>query len=418
MAGFYEAWLSGAGFGPNWMHDPVGNAYWGVVGVMLDQQVQRMQLGLRSRYPTDALAAGMSDALDQQGMDCLLPRGGTIPGATKELDASYAARLLTKWDTWAKAGTPLGLLTALKVAGFPVSSTAYYLQADGTLGTTPPATSGALTATISSGVALITMSSTAVGQTTWPGGSIPVTASAWVTGGAGSYVFGLDSGEAICLDRGYVGGGGSAYVYSDHGHVPAPQTITSTPKLFTFNIPVLATTGANVSDFLMLSMTARGSDGAVLHIGYGGAQPLTVGTLFPPAGCMMGTHSGQAYRMDAAGNLIVSQPCGACVNRMNLHGVVPSPALRGFTLDARDQFFSHFFLIFLQDVTGLDNTTGNLVKACLNQTVARWRCAGAIYGGAAIVPSGAKVWGWPSTTTWGAGSLMWGTNGATWIAPE
>jgi hypothetical protein len=82
------------------------------------------------------------------------------------------------------------------------------------------------------------------------------------------------------------------------------------------------------------------------------------------------------------------------------------------------QFYSHYVILFLAAVTGLDNTTGNLVKACLNQTVARWNCAGAIYGGAAIVPSGAKVWEYPITTAWDDSGLVWGDNGATFIDPQ
>lgn len=257
MAGFYETWMSGPGFGPNWMHGPNGTAYWGAVGAMLDQQVARMKLGMRCRYPADALAAGMTDALDQQGKDRLLPRGGTTPGAIDESNAAYAARLQAAWDAWAEAGTPEGLLLALGDAGFPLG----------------------------------------------------------------------------------------------------------------------------------------------------------------PYGAMMINHIGLTYTRGGSG-LVVSDQGADCVNRQNLAGAVPSPPLTGFTLDARDQFFSHFFIIFQEAVSGLDNTAGNTVKACLNQTVARWRSAGAIYSGAVIVPSGAKVWGWPPTVCWGDTDLDWGTNGATFIDPS
>lgn len=258
MPGFYETWMGSTGFGPNWMHDAVGNAYWGVVGAMIDQQVARMKLAVRCRYPQDALAAGMSDALDEIGKDRLLPRGAAVsPGESDETDANYAARLLAAWDTWEKAGTPLGLLRELAVHGFPTGAT----------------------------------------------------------------------------------------------------------------------------------------------------------------GAMIVNHLGIAYVLDHTGQLLRSTPCAVCVNRTDLHGVIPSTLLTGFTLDARDQFFSHFMIIFLQAAGALANNTGNPVKACLNQIVRRWRCGGAIYNGAAVVPSGAGVWGWPPTDTWGDGGV-WGWNGAIFIDPE
>jgi hypothetical protein len=259
MAGPYETWMGGLGFGPNWMHDPVGNAYWGAVGAMIDQQVARMKLALRCRYPADALTAGMSDALDEAGKDRLLPRGGTTPGGSNESDASYAPRLQDPWSAWAQAGKPLGLLTALKVAGFPV------------------------------------------------------------------------------LDY---------------------QTVI------------------------------------INHIGH-------------------------MFALDAGGALHLStRNAPTQVNRTNLHGVVPPVTpLSGFTLDTRDQFFSHFVILFLAAVTGLDNTAGNVVKACLNQTVERWQTGGAIYGGAAVVPPGALVWEYPITTHWDDG-YAWGDNGASFIDPQ
>jgi hypothetical protein len=245
------------------MHDSVGNAYWGAVGKVLDQQIARLKTGMKCRYPLEAAALGMSDALDEIGKDRLLPRGGTTPGAGDESDSSYAARLVAAWETWAMAGQPRALLLALKVAGFPVHGT-------GPLGTT---------------------------------------------------------------------------------------------------------------------------------------------------GCMLVNHIGTIYGLDSSDNLITST-AGVCANRTNLHGVIPVTKLHGFTLDARDQFFSHFMLIFLQDVPGLDNADGNVIKACLNQTTKLWRCRGAIYNGAAVVPSGAKVWGWPAPIKWGDTGLKWGANGARFIDPE
>lgn len=258
MAGFYETWLKSPGFGPNWMHDPVGNAYWGVVGSVMDQQVDRMKLGMRCRYPLDAAAAGLSDALEELGKDRMLPRGGTAAGGTDEAYDAYAARLVNAWATWAKAGTPQGLLIALKAAGFPTGAT----------------------------------------------------------------------------------------------------------------------------------------------------------------GAMIVNHIGMAYTLDGSGNLVVSQPCAECVNRANLSGVVPSTKLKGFTLDARDQFFSHFAILFLQDVAGLYNTDGNAAKVALNQIVKRWRCGGAIYNGASVIPADKYVFGWPPTIKFGDAGLTFSGSTARFIDPE
>jgi hypothetical protein len=265
VPGFYEVWLASPKFGPNWMHDPVGNAYWGTVGKILDEQIGRMKLALRCHLPMEALAGGMDDALDEIGKDRLLPRGGTTPGASDEPSETYAARLVSAWDTWALAGSPRGLLLALKAAGFPVEPT---------------------------------------GSDYW-------------------------------------------------------------------------TTGA----FLI-------------------------------------NHLGIIYQL-VSGAITVVGVAAPCINRQRLDGTVPGN-LAGFTLDARDQFFSHFALIFNESVSGLDNTPGNHAKACLNQTVARWRCGGSIYAGAAVVPTEAKVWGWPIAPTikWGDTGLQWGTNGAQFIDPE
>lgn len=260
MAGFYERWFTSPGLGPGWMHDPVGNAYWGGVGKMLDDQMGRLKAAVRARFPDDAAAMGMADALEQQGKDRMLPRGGSTPGAGDETLASWATRLKNAWVTWAMAGQAKGLLTELKVQGFPTGET----------------------------------------------------------------------------------------------------------------------------------------------------------------GASMFNHLGRRYYLDNAGELVVSSPCAACVNRMNKLGVVPSPPLKGFTLDVRDQFYSVFCILFLQDVPSLTNDPGNTAKAILNQTVRRWRQGGARYVGAAVVPQENDSWvlGWPPTYVLGQEGLLLGDNGSRFIAPE
>ena len=261
-AGFYESWFRSPGLGPNWMHDPVGDAYWGSVGKMFDDQVARAKAALRVRFPDDAAAAGDVDALEQQAHDRMLPRGGSSPGANDESLTVWAARLKAAWDTWEWDGSAKGLLLELQTQGFPMG---------------------------------------------------------------------------------------------------------------------VSTTGTSIFN-----------------------------------------HIGRRYCLDNLGNLVVTRPCGNCVNRTDKTGTVPMVLLDGFTLDARDQFYSCFCIVFLQDIPSLTNDAGNVEKAVLNQTVNRWRQGGARYMGAAVVPqeNSAKVWGWPSTVRWGDTGLKWGANGARFIDPE
>jgi hypothetical protein len=132
---------------------------------------------------------------------------------------------------------------------------------------------------------------------------------------------------------------------------------------------------------------------------------------------MIINHIGIMYALDGSDNLLVETrgALAECLNRTDLTGAIPATKLKGFTLDERDQFYSHFVILFREAIAGLDNTAGNTVKACLNRTVALWRCGGAIYNGATIVPAGARAWGWPNTAKWGDEGAVWGDNGATWI---
>lgn len=240
MAGqTYQVWLQqpehdGMPNGPPWAHGQNSNRIWSAVGAVMDDQVAKMRAAAKLRGPDYCASVSALDALLEHGKDRLLPRGSvSTPGATDEALTAYAARLDQAWTTWAQAGMPLGLLTQLKVAGFPATQT--YLV----------------------------------------------------------------------------------------------------------------------------------------------------------------NHIGKIYVLDGGGNLTISY-AGACSNRMDLLGAIPSPLLNGFTLDARDQFYSHFMIIFSTTVTGLANTDGNSAKACLNQTVQRWRSGGAIYEGASMITSGNPLLGWPA----------------------
>jgi hypothetical protein len=126
-AGGYEAFFQSSAFGPGWMHGSWGTKFWKSIGKVLDSQNDLLRDAQSVRTPDGAVELGMADALDRQGDDRLLPRGGTTPTATDESDAAYAARLKAAWTTWGQdpedgggAGSVFGILSQLKLAGFPI----------------------------------------------------------------------------------------------------------------------------------------------------------------------------------------------------------------------------------------------------------------------------------------------------------
>jgi hypothetical protein len=124
-------------------------------------------------------------------------------------------------------------------------------------------------------------------------------------------------------------------------------------------------------------------------------------------GAFLINHIGRIYQLNTTGGLHVVGEVDVCANRQNLDGSV-SGTLPGFTLDARDQFYSRWCLLFPVDVPSLVNTPC-IAKAKLNQICDRWKSASAIYSGAAIVPSGNFLWGWPTGSLWGTWRATWGT---------
>jgi len=126
----YEQFLQSMAFGPDWAHGTWWQKWWKSIGKVLDSQNALMETAYRVRNPDGAAALGYSDALDRQGDDRMLPRGGTIPTASDESDAAYAARLKAAWTTWGQdpdtgggAGSVLGILRQIKIAGFPIEPT-------------------------------------------------------------------------------------------------------------------------------------------------------------------------------------------------------------------------------------------------------------------------------------------------------
>jgi hypothetical protein len=163
--------------------------------------------------------------------------------------------------------------------------------------------------------------------------------------------------------------------------------------------------------------------GQRLATGGGAGSPLGLLTQLGVLGFPLGAdgaiivnHLGRCYTLEDG-----SLTCGDCmdaVNRQQTDGTVPTPPLKGFTLDARDQFHSRFTIIFGQDVPDLTSTPNDGTAAArLNYTVRNWKTASAIYMGAVVVAAGG-VWGWPFTKQWGDGG-KWGDSAATtyYISP-
>jgi hypothetical protein len=92
---------------------PWGKAYFAEVGGLMDSVRSRMIAAVKARLPGHATG----DALDAIGRDRQLIR------ADAESDAAYSARLLAAWDTWAQAGSHVGLLKAIALLGLPVGAT-------------------------------------------------------------------------------------------------------------------------------------------------------------------------------------------------------------------------------------------------------------------------------------------------------
>lgn len=138
------------------------------------------------------------------------------------------------------------------------------------------------------------------------------------------------------------------------------------------------------------------------------AQGFPMGT----NGAHVVNHGGRWYRLNAGTDALEFGDTMACENRTTLLGTIPSPRLKGFTLDARDQFYSRFVILFPADYAPLRPNTETAAR--LNTIVAKWKPAKAHYDGCTVIASGG-VWGWPLAKTWGSGT--WGGSTVYMIPP-
>lgn len=162
----------------------------------------------------------------------------------------------------------------------------------------------------------------------------------------------------------------------------------------------------------------QGDNTPVTGVGGGAGSHLGMLLELKTAGFPMGStgatiiqHNGRYAQLDGSGALVLgSGP--AMINRKDLTGAVPG-TLVGFTLDARDQFFSKFAITFPADVSTL--RAGTTDAARLNFIVEKWRPAAATYVGAFVIVAGGG-WEWPTTQLWNDGTT-WDSDTVYFIPP-
>lgn len=161
----------------------------------------------------------------------------------------------------------------------------------------------------------------------------------------------------------------------------------------------------------------QGDNVPLTGVGGGGGSHLGMLKQLSIAGFPMGTtgatiiqHNG-VYAQLVAG-LLVKGSGPVLVNRKDLTGAVPG-TLVGFTLDARDQFYSKFAITFPVDVPTL--RAGSTDAARLNAIVNKWKPAGATFVGAFVIAVGSG-WEWPTAQLWNDGTT-WDSDTVYFIPP-
>lgn len=109
---------------PPWLRKQWGQAFHVAVGRRMDAVAENFRQAIFARMPTVAASNEDDAALEAIGHDRQLPRG---PGESAQ---AYGDRLYLAWEAWAGddtpstgvgggAGSPLGMLNAIKAAGLP-----------------------------------------------------------------------------------------------------------------------------------------------------------------------------------------------------------------------------------------------------------------------------------------------------------
>lgn len=85
----------------------------------------------------------------------------------------------------------------------------------------------------------------------------------------------------------------------------------------------------------------------------------------------------------------------------------------GWMFDFRDDLWNRFALLFPSDASDLSSADGQRI---LNATAEIWRPGNCTFVGTFVILAG-RVWGWPTTQTWGDGD-NWGGSSVRFIPPD
>lgn len=107
MAGSYADFLA-MELAPPWLREPNAEALLRALGEARDALADASKAGVLARL---ARPGSAPDALARIGADRMMPQGPA------EVSDAYAARLVAAWETWPWAGTPFGVLSALRLSG-------------------------------------------------------------------------------------------------------------------------------------------------------------------------------------------------------------------------------------------------------------------------------------------------------------
>ena len=163
----------------------------------------------------------------------------------------------------------------------------------------------------------------------------------------------------------------------------------------------------------------RGDDRPLVGKGGGAGSPLGLLQAIKALGLPVGTsgatvvqHNGRWFQLHASTGVLIKGVGSIAINRQDLTGAAPG-TLRGFTLDARDQFYARFAVIFPVDVPGLRE--GTEIGAALSRAANDWRQAKEHYVGGFVHEVGGG-WDWPVAQTWDDGST-WDSDTVHFIPP-
>lgn len=128
----FRDWLPGQA--PGWLQRPNGAAWFWAHGDALDSVEDAARKSVLARFPAYTTEDGLALIGAERGLE-------RVSGESAD---DYAARVVAAWTSWQLCGTPLGLLSALRVVGIenaqirPENGRTYTLDEDGELVVSEP----------------------------------------------------------------------------------------------------------------------------------------------------------------------------------------------------------------------------------------------------------------------------------------